>query len=216
MKKKRIFITATNTDIGKTYTTERLLREYASRGLKVGVIKPVETGVINGVYPDGNALLTLVKELNPLMRNLSVADIVPISYELPAAPFIASAGVKFDLQKVFDAIEKLENFCDLLIIEGAGGLYVPIEKDFMIIDLIKTLEASALLVTHCALGCINDTLLSKKALESYGIEHEVVFNCKEGDSSFTQVSEPYFQAVNFPLLKTASDIDTLCDLLYNL
>jgi len=214
--KKRIFITATNTDIGKTYTTKLLLAEYASRGLKVGVIKPVETGVVGGVYPDGDALLTLVKELNPLMQNLSVEDIVPIAYKLPAAPFIASGGKKFDLQKVLDAIEQLENFCDLLIIEGAGGLYVPIEKDFMIIDLIKAVEASALLVTHCALGCINDTLLSKKALESYGIEHEVVFNCKEGDFSFTQVSEPYFKAVNFPLLKTASDIDTLCDLLYNL
>jgi len=214
--KKRIFITATNTDIGKTYTTKLLLVEYASRGLKVGVIKPVETGVVGGVYPDGDMLLDLVKELNSLMQNLNVEDIVPLSYELPAAPFIASGGEKFDLQKVLQAIKKLEALCDILIIEGAGGLFVPIEKDFMIIDLIKALEASALLVTHCSLGCINDTLLSKKALESHGIKHSVVFNCKESDTSFEEVSAPYFKATNFTVLKTASDIDTLCDVLYNL
>jgi dethiobiotin synthetase len=57
---KRIFVTATNTDIGKTYTTKLLLKEFASRGLRVGVIKPVETGVINGVYLDGNELLKCV------------------------------------------------------------------------------------------------------------------------------------------------------------
>jgi len=209
--KKRIFITATNTDIGKTYTTKLLLREYASRGLKVGVIKPVETGVIGGVYPDGDLLLALVKELNPLMKDLCVEDIVPIAYELPAAPFIASAGEKFDLKKVLDAIEKLEALCDILIIEGAGGLFVPIEKEFMIIDLIKALEASALLVTHCSLGCINDTLLSKKALEDYEIVHEIVFNCREDDRSFHQVSLPYFKAINFRFFKLSSDIKQLCE-----
>jgi len=209
--KKRIFITATNTDIGKTYTTKLLLREYASRGLKVGVIKPVETGVVGGVYPDGEMLLALVKELNPLMKDLCVEDIVPIAYELPAAPFIASAGEKFDLQKVLQAIKKLEALCDILIIEGAGGLFVPIEKEFMIIDLIKALEASALLVTHCSLGCINDTLLSKKALEDYEIVHEIVFNCREDDRSFHQVSLPYFKAINFRFFKLSSDIKQLCE-----
>jgi dethiobiotin synthetase len=214
--KKRIFITATNTDIGKTYTTKLLLREYASRGLKVGVIKPVETGVVGGVYPDGDLLLALVKELNPLMQDLRVEDIVPISYELPAAPFIASGGEKFDISKVLQAIKKVEALCDILIIEGAGGLYVPLEKYFAIFDLIQELEASVLLVTHCSLGCINDTLLSKKALENAEVPHTVVFNCRSSESNFDTVSKPYFEAIDFPLLKISSDIDTLCDLLYNL
>ncbi|MEN4052852.1 MULTISPECIES: dethiobiotin synthase [Sulfurimonas] len=214
--KKRIFITATNTDIGKTYTTKLLLREYASRGLKVGVIKPVETGVIDGVYPDGDALLALVHELNPAMKDLSVCDIVPISYGLPAAPFIASGGEKFDTEKVLKAIEKLETYCDVLLIEGAGGLYVPLDEELMILDLIKLTQASTLLITHCSLGCINDTLLSKKALEDAGIAHAVVFNPKESEGSFEEVSAPYFQAKDFSILKTSSDIDTLCDVLYNL
>jgi dethiobiotin synthetase len=214
--KKRIFITATNTDIGKTYTTKLLLRAYAKQGYRVGVIKPVETGVVDGVYPDGDVLLALVRELNPLFCDVSIEDIVPLSYALPAAPFIASCGREFDTKRVLQSIEKLEALCDVLLIEGAGGLLVPLDEELMVLDLIKLTHASALLVTHCSLGCINDTLLSKKALEDADIPHAVVFNCKESDRSFEEVSAPYFRAKEFDVLKTAVDIDTLCDVLYNL
>lgn len=213
---KRIFISATNTDIGKTYTTKLLLKEFASRGLKVGVIKPVETGVINGDYFDGHELLNCVQELNDNMSFLSVKDIVPISYELPAAPSVASNNKEFDLQKVEEIINKQEKYCDVLIIEGAGGLLVPLDKNKKIVDLITYFDASALLVTHCSLGCINDTLLSKKVLEDLGIKHQVAFNCRNNDESFKKISEPYFNNINFDILKVDSNIDKICDVLYNL
>lgn len=212
---KRIFITATNTDIGKTYTTKLLLKEFASRGIKVGVIKPIETGVENGVYPDGDDLLACVQELNSDFLNLAVQDIVPISYSLPAAPFVASNNTQLDFQRIEQAIEKLENFCDVLLIEGAGGLYVPIDGQTMMIDLIKYFQATTLLVTHCSLGCINDTLLSSKALLDKKIPHAIAFNCKKIDDSFTVVSEPYFKKIGFEVLKVNENIDTLCDVLYN-
>jgi len=212
---KRIFVSATNTDIGKTYTTKLLLKEYASAGLRVGVIKPIETGVINGVYPDGDELLALIKELNPEFVNISVEDIVPISYELAAAPFIASNNTQLDIEKLNAAVKKLENLCDVLVIEGAGGLYVPLDGNTMIIDLIKYFKASALLVTHCSLGCINDTLLSSKALLDKGIAHTIVFNCRESDESFAKVSKPYFDKIGFEVLKVDENIDTICDVLYN-
>jgi len=212
-------VTATNTDIGKTYTTKLLLKQYASLGYKVGVIKPIETGVVDGYYPDGSELFELVKELNPAFRKLLVDDIVPFSYELPAAPYIASQGKKLDLQILNAAVEKLEQLCDILIIEGAGGLYVPIDDAMMMIDLIQHLEAVALLVTHCSLGCINDTLLSKKALDDKDIKNIVAFNCKEEDTSFSTVSEPYFtnsKEKTIEVLKVSRDIDTISQLLYNL
>jgi dethiobiotin synthetase len=213
--RKRIFITATNTDIGKTYTSKLLLRELASRGLRVGVIKPIETGVVNNFAPDGNELLKLIKELNREFDNVNLQDIVPITYELPAAPFIASNYAKLDLEKIDLAIEKLEKLCDILIIEGAGGLYVPVDADTMMVDLIKHFRASALLVTHCSLGCINDTLLSKKLLEDENIKHLVVFNCRDDDNDFAKVSQPYFLKSGFEVLKVSQDIDTICDVLYN-
>ena len=213
--KKRIFITATNTDIGKTYTTKLLLRKFASRGIRVGVIKPIETGVVDSA-PDGDMLLECVQELNSAFKPLQRGDIVPISYELPAAPYVASNVVRLDFNKIKSAIEKLEALCDVLIIEGAGGLYVPIDKEMMMIDLIKELDAVALLVTHCSLGCINDTLLSQKALKDKNIKYTTAFNCRENDDSFEIVSEPYFLKSGFEVLKVSRDIDTICDVLYNL
>ncbi len=213
--KKRIFITATNTDIGKTYTTKLLLKEFASRGIRVGVIKPIETGV-DKVAHDGEELLRTLKDVNPECQKISVKDIVPIKYRLPAAPFVSSNGEKLDFKKLERAVEKMEEFCDVLIIEGAGGLFVPVDEENMMIDLISYFKADALLVTHCSLGCINDTLLSKKALQDRKIPHIVAFNCRKNDDSFSIVSEPYFLKTNQKVLKVSKDIDTICDVLYNL
>jgi dethiobiotin synthetase len=212
---KRIFVTATNTNIGKTYTTKLLLKEFALRGFRVGVIKPIETGVVD--YPlDGEELLECVKELNPKLWSLEVEDIVPITYELAASPFVASNNTLLDLKKIISKIEELEASCNIIIIEGAGGLYVPIDENNMMIDLIAKLEAVTLLVTHCSLGCINDTLLSKKVLEQRNIAHVVAFNCREDDTSFLQISEPYFSRTGFEVLKVGDDIEKICDVLYNL
>ena len=213
--KKRIFITATNTDIGKTHTTKLLLKEFASRGIRVGVVKPIETGVIDGVALDGEELLSCVQECNTEFKNLKVEDIVLIMYELPAAPFIASNNTRFDFKKVDNAIEKLEKLCDVLIIEGAGGLYVPVDGNTMMIDLINYFKASALLVTHCSLGCINDTLLSSKALLDKKIRHSIAFNCRKNDDDFEEISAPYFSKIGFEVLKVDENIDTICDVLYN-
>ena len=213
---KRIFVTATNTDIGKTYATKLLLKEYASRGLRVGVIKPIETGVVDGVYPDGDMLLKLLKELNSESKDLTVKDIVPISYELPAAPYIASQGKALDFELLNGAMEKMETLCDVLVIEGAGGLYVPVDANFMIIDLIPYFNATGLLVTHCSLGCINDSLLSLQALQRRNIDASMVFNCRDADESFSVVSEPFFINNDIEVLKLSQDIDTICDVLYNL
>ena len=212
---KRIFITATNTDIGKSYTTKRLLKEFSSLGYKVGVLKPIETGVVDGNAPDGLMLLEEMKKFNPLLNSFTLEDIVPISYELPAAPYIASNNTLLHLKKIDKALYKLESVCDIVLIEGAGGLLVPIDEKFMMIDLISYFHATALLVTHCSLGCINDTLLSLKCLESEGIKHFYAFNCRKEDSDFSFVSQPYFLKTGKKVLKVDEDIDTLCELLYN-
>ena len=213
---KRIFVTATNTDVGKTYTTKLLIKEFSSRGLSVGVIKPIETGVIDGYAPDGEILLQTIKKYNVNFKDIELKDIVPITYELPSAPFIASSKTPLDLKKLDDSMMKLEKLCDVLIIEGAGGLYVPIDENYMMIDLIEYFKASTLLVTHCSLGCINDTILSKRALDERGIKNMVAFNCRDEDESFSKISEPYFLDTDKKVMIVNRDIDTICNLLYNL
>ena len=212
---KRIFVTATNTDIGKTYTSKLLIKEFASRGIRVGAIKLIETGVVN-FAPDAETLLVCVKEFNSEFKDITVGDIVPITYRLPAAPYVASNAAPLDLSLLNAAVEKLEKLCDVLIIEGAGGLYVPVDEEYMMIDLIGYFKATALLVTHCSLGCINDTILSQRALDDKNIKYTTAFNCRESDGSFKDVSEPYFINTREKVLKVTGDIDTICDVLYNL
>ncbi len=213
---KRIFVTAVNTDIGKTFTTLKLLEQYAKEEIRVCAIKLVETGVRDGVYPDGDLLLKKVKELNPEAADLNIEDIVPISYELPAAPYIASRGKALDFELLNRAIDKLEKLCDVLIIEGVGGLFVPVDANFMMIDLILFFNAKALLVTHCSLGCINDSLLSLKALQNRNIDAVMAFNCREENNDFAIHSEPFFIHKNIEVLKVQEEIETICDVLYNL
>ncbi len=189
---KRIFITATNTDIGKTYTTLQLLDTYTKMGYRVGVYKPIETGV-NGLPADGSLLLKHAVALNPALKSLKLSDVVSLALPLPAAPYIANKAARIDL-KIFDkALEKIEKFCDIVIIEGAGGLMVPLDDELMMHDLATHFKATALLVTHCRLGCINDTLLSLEMLKQLKIPYLWTFNCRQNDESFKQTSLPYFK-----------------------
>lgn len=189
---KRIFITATNTNIGKTYTTLQLLDMYTQMGYKVGVYKPIETGV-NGLPADGSLLLKHASSLNPALKSLKVGDIVSIALSLPAAPYVANKAAKIDLQIFDKALEKIEKLCDIVIIEGAGGLMVPLDEELMMYDLPTHFNATTLLVTHCHLGCINDTLLNLEKLSQLNIPYLWAFNCRQNDESFKQISLPYFK-----------------------
>jgi dethiobiotin synthetase len=196
---KSLFITATNTDVGKTYASEKFLRFFAKQGLKVGYFKPCETGVID--FPvDGNKMLNLVKELNPNF-NVNINDVVPYQFKLPAAPYVAKDKNTISLELIKEKKNYLKQFCDILIIEGAGGLMVPIEKDLFIIDLIKELECEAILITPSKLGCINDTLLSINALKSKNINFEFYINLYQDIDTFDSVSKPflidYFGKLNY-------------------
>ena len=196
---KSLFITATNTDVGKTYASEKFLKYFAKAGLKVGYFKPFETGVVD--FPlDGNKMLELVKKLNPSF-NVTINDVVPYQFKLPAAPYVAKENTIIDIEFLKEKKIYLEQFCDLLIVEGAGGLMVPIEKDLFIIDLIKEFDCEAILITPSKLGCINDTLLSINALKAKNIDFEFYINLYQDINSFEKVSKPflldYFKKLNF-------------------
>ena len=198
-KNKSIFITATNTDVGKTYASEKFLRFFAKNGLKVGYFKPCETGVID--FPlDGTKMLNLTKELNPNFK-VSINDVVPYQFKLPAAPYVAKGNSLISLDYIKEKKKYLQQFCDVLIIEGAGGLMVPLEKNLFIIDLIKELDSQAILITPSKLGCINDTLLSINALKAKNIDFEFFINLYQDIDSFEKVSKPflidYFKKLNF-------------------
>ena len=200
-KNKSIFVSATNTDVGKTYACEKFLNYFAKNGLKVGYFKPCETGVINNKPLDGTKMFELVKKLNPIFEKLSINDVVPYQFELPAAPYIASQNTNIDIEFLKEKKKYLQSFCDILIIEGAGGLMVPLKKDIFMIDLINIFDSLAFLITPSKLGCINDTLLSIEALKNRNINFEFFINLYKDEASFEKVSKPflieYFGNLNF-------------------
>jgi len=189
---KTLFITATNTDVGKTYACEKLLIKLANEGFKVGYFKPAETGVTD-LPIDGSAMLELTQVLNPQFNAVSINDVVPYQFELAAAPFVAKKETKIDINFLLEKKEYLEQFCDVLIIEGAGGLMVPLEKDLFIIDLIKKFKAHAILVCPSNLGSINDTLLSQEALRTRDIDFSWVINLHKDKESFEEVTLPFYE-----------------------
>jgi dethiobiotin synthetase len=198
---KAIFVTATNTDVGKTYACEVFLNYFSKQGLKVGYFKPIETGVTNNNPLDGSKMLNLVQKLNPNFKSLTTKDIVPYQFTLPASPFVAKQDTIIDIEFLKKQKKFLQSLCDVLIIEGAGGLMVPIEKDFFIIDLIKEFNTKAFLITPSKLGSINDTLLSIEALKHKNIDFEFFINLFLDKKSFQNVSLPflkeYFGTLNY-------------------
>ena len=189
---KRIFITATNTNIGKTYATALLLKEFAAMGSRVGVFKPIETGVEDTPL-DGKKLFDLAKELNPSLEALDLDTIVPYQFRLPAAPYVAKKEVTISLEYLTEKLHAIEEYCDIVLIEGAGGLMVPVEDDLFMVDFISYFKASVLLVVPSRLGSINDTLLSRHLLESKNIPYTWAINLYEDKENFEEVTAPFYK-----------------------
>ena len=190
-KVKSIFITATNTDVGKTYTTVMIANKLNSLGFKVGVFKPIETGVVT-LPKDGVKLLEASKN-----QDLSLKDVVPVRFELPAAPYVAKGDQKIDFIKIKNSYEKIKSNSDIVLVEGAGGLLTPVEENFFMIDFVKFLGLDkTLLVTSNALGSINETLLSLEALKQRKLPHIWVVNeYKESRKNFEKITLPFYKKV---------------------
>ncbi len=191
-----LFITATGTNIGKTHTTVQLIKAFADKGFSVGVFKPIETGV-DTLPHDASLLLKVCQKVNKNFKDLMPEDITAYTFPLPAAPFCADTEQIIDLNRIMEKYHELSQLCDILLVEGAGGLMVPVTKEYMMINLAKELNAKVLLVTPSKLGCINDTLLSMSALRSYDLEFDWCVNIFEDKESFSEVTQPFYDAV-FP------------------
>lgn len=150
-----VFISGTGTNIGKTYINMRLNALLMERNLNIISIKPIETGVDSNDLPQ-DALLHAQNQ----STKKDISEICFYTFALPAAPFVADSQGEIDLDFLKNKIRALEKQCDILMIEGAGGLFVPIKKDYFFIDLIKDL------------GCESLELLESKGESHESIESE--------------------------------------------
>ncbi|MFA6431615.1 MAG: dethiobiotin synthase [Candidatus Margulisiibacteriota bacterium] len=155
-----VFITGTDTGVGKTHITYLLAKELLSEGLDVGVMKPISCGPNND-----NDAIYLKKKL-ALKDSLDLIN--PIRLKYPLSPYAAAMtqDKKINLKKIFNAYKLLSKKHDLVLVEGVGGALVPITKNYFVADLIKDMGIPAIIVARAGLGTINHTLLTLEALAS--------------------------------------------------
>ncbi len=161
ISKRSIFITGTDTGVGKTMVTGLLGRFFVQKGVDVVTQKWVQTGC-DGVSED-------IDEHQRIMGKIPVrnARIAPYILKFPASPHLAAAleDKAIDAEKIKDSFRALEGNFEVVLAEGAGGLMVPVNDKIMIIDVALDLELPVLVVAENRLGAINRTLLTIEALQ---------------------------------------------------
>jgi dethiobiotin synthetase len=185
---QKVFITSTGTGIGKTYVTTALIAQARARGLSVAATKPVISGFdkreIAG-SDTGTILVALGWDLSPE----NAEKISPWRFAAPLAPNMAARaeGKTLDCEALFaHGREFLRQDADLLLIEGVGGVMVPLDDKRTVVDWIAAVEAPALLVVGDYLGTISHTLTALEVLRLRGAEvAAIVVNQAEAKAPFS-------------------------------
>lgn len=167
---KGIFITGTDTGVGKTFVASGLLRAFNEMGYKVCPMKPVETGC---KVRDGRLIPHDVMKLIKASGVKEPLDIInPYRFKLSLAPSVAAEleGVRIHKRKIISTCRYLLNKYEITIVEGAGGIMVPIYKRYLYHDLIKELDLPVVIVSRPGLGTINHTLLTIEIARLGGIK----------------------------------------------
>jgi len=164
-----LFVTGTDTGVGKTVVASGLTRLGRKHGVRALAVKPIETGCTlqDGVlFPEDGAVLREAAE-----KELTLDECVALRFTLPSSPARAAAaeGRDISLIDIRRHVSDVAQRGELVVVEGAGGLMVPIQGRSMMIDLIELLGYPILLVARTRLGTINHTLLSVHALQNRGI-----------------------------------------------
>ena len=164
-----IYVTGTDTGIGKTFTSCALLHALRGQGLRAVGMKPVASGCerIDGAWQNEDALaLQAAGE-----AGIAYADINPFALEHPLAPELAArdAGTEVTLPPILAAHARLALQADALVVEGVGGWAAPLSASLMQLDLVRMLRLPVVLVVGLRLGCLNHALLSARAIVDDGM-----------------------------------------------
>ena len=188
VKNKHIFITGTDTGVGKSIVTAFLALSFVNEGKKVAISKPIQTGPLK----DTDFLKDLTKNKIPVFNTYD--------FLLPAAPVVAAKheNKEIEIEKIIFDIRKLEQEFDHVIVEGVGGIAVPIVRAChgkpLLADLVKDLNYPVIIVARPTLGTINHTILT------------IEFARQKGLNILGFVISGYDEKTNDPVIKTAPDI----------
>jgi dethiobiotin synthetase len=170
LKKKGVFVTAIDTGVGKTFVASSLAYLLRKKGLNVGVMKPFATGTKihdDNFKSEDTALLARaanVKDSDSLLN--------PVFFPVAASPLMASVILhqKVNLTSILVSFNKLKTMHDFLVVEGIGGIMVPLTTRHLVAHFAKMLGLPLIIVSRPNLGTINHTLLTVSACEKYGLD----------------------------------------------
>ncbi len=188
------FITGTDTAVGKSTLTGLLLAYLRARGVRALAMKPV----CSGGRGDGRLLHRLQS------ADVTLDEVNPFWFRAPLAPALAARqeGRAVSLQAVLKGVKRLRRRCDVLLVEGAGGLLSPLGVKFSSMDLIKELRCRVILVAPNKLGTINSVLLHVGRLGADGVVPEVVLTHRLGLHSSAQCRKLNLQFLSDNVGKT--------------
>ena len=165
---KSLFITGTDTDVGKTYITAGLAITLKKMSIDVGVMKPFAAGVAQkkGYKSEDIEILSHAAEIND-HENL----VNPQFFPIPASPYTAwkKLKIKPKIPLVLSSFKKLSNIHEMILVEGMGGILTPILKNYYVTNLIKDMKIPTIIITRSKVGTINHTLMTVKMCEKYKI-----------------------------------------------
>ena len=165
---KSLFITGTDTDVGKTYITAGLAVVLRKMDIDVGVMKPFAAG---SAQKKGYKS----EDIEILSRAAKVSDpenlVNPQFFPIPASPYTAWMKLKTKpkVSTILSSFKKLSKLHDMLLVEGMGGTMTPILKDYFITNLIKDMKIPTVIVTRSKVGTVNHTIMTVKMCEKYKI-----------------------------------------------
>lgn len=159
------FISGTDTGVGKTWVTAALAAGYLLRGLSVAVYKPVQTGVTPGAG-QGDADWVAQRLAH---RFVGLTTCCGYEFVEPAAPSVADPQGTVSIERLRRLYQELVATHDVVLVEGAGGLLVPVRPHWLMVDLARRLQLDTLLVCRPHLGTLNHTLMSAEALHHRGM-----------------------------------------------
>ena len=159
-----IFITGTDTGVGKTHVTAALLTELRRRGISAAAFKPIACGI--GGRHDAELYAAIMNHEQPLKV------INPVYLHHPLAPSVAAKLERksIDLCKILRTYQQLTAIYSVVLVEGAGGLLVPIWENYFVADLAKALDLPLVIVARLGLGTINHTLLTVRQTKAYRLK----------------------------------------------
>ena len=177
-----VFVTGTDTGVGKTVVAAGIAGSMRKDGIDVGVMKPIAAGIPQekGFKSSDAELLAKISGSKD-----SESEINPVFLPLEASPLAASRALNIDikLNEVFSAFKRLTDKHDFVVVEGIGGVMVPIKQNYFVVDMIKEMNLPVLLVSRAAVGTLNHTLLTVRACKEYDLNIAgIVLNGVRNDS----------------------------------